>query len=448
VASRVPSFLGGLPGGSLLEQLVVWQVAGQIINAALGPELAGLQEEVFKLNPSLQMSVADAVAAVVRGYLSETEGATEASLSGIDARRFQLLVDAAGNPPAPAELLELWRRKVIPETGSGADSVSVEQGIREGQTKNKWIGPLKALKSALPSPDAALEALLEGQTDDATARDLYEQWGGDPRYFDLMFETRGSAPTPLEAATMARRGIIPWDGQGPQATSYQQAFLEGPWRNKWLGPYKTLAEYIPPPRAVTAMLRAGSISKAQAEKFYAWSGANAEVTAALVADATRQRSSTTLALSRSTILSLFEEGRFTRAQAKAELVKRGEPDEVAEFELVEAEWRRAKTLDDHAITRLHTLYVGYKIDKQTAGAALAELKLGKDQTDAMFTVWDVERAANIRALTPAQILDLLLLGVAETDVQAMLEAEGYSAQDAFFLISIKLKRHLGPPVAP
>ena len=442
MASRIPGFLGGLPGGSLLEQLVVWQVAGQIINAALAPELAGLQEEVFKLNPSLQLTVADTVAAVVRSYLTAAEGAEEASLSGIDARRFKLLVNTAGNPPGVSELLELLRRGVIPEAGSGADSVSYEQGVREGQTKNKWIEPLKALKTSLPSPEAALEALLEGQTDKATALKLYEQWGGDPRYFDLMFETRGSAPTPLEAATMARRGIIPWEGTGPDATTFQQAFLEGPWRNKWLEPYKTLAEYIPPPRAVTAMLRAGSITKEQAQRFYSWSGANAEVTAALLADATRQRSQTTLQLSRATILSLYEEGRFSREQAKAELVKRGEPEEVAELELVEAEWRRARTLEDHAVTRIHALYIGHKIDKTTAGSGLAELKLGKDQVAAMFAVWDVERAANVRTLTPAQILDLLLLGVPEAAVQAMLVDEGYSEQDATFLVAIKLKRQL------
>jgi hypothetical protein len=431
-----------LPGGSLLEQLVVWQVAGQIINAALGPELAGLQEEVFKLNPSLQMSVADTVNAVIRGYLSEAEGGEEASLSGIDRKRFKLLLDSAGNPPGVAELLELWRRRVIPEAGSGADAVSYEQGVREGQTKNKWIEPLKALKTQLPTPDAALAALLEGQTDEAEAKRLYEEWGGDPRYFQLMFETRGSAPTPLEAALMARRGIIPWDGQGPAVTSYRQAFLEGPWRNKWLEPYRTLAEYIPPPRAVTAMLRAGSITVEQARKFYAWSGANEEVTAALIADATRQRSQTTLQLSRTTILNLYEEGRFSREQAKAELVKRGEPEEVAEFELVEAEWRRTRALEDHAITRIHALYVGHKADKQTAGAALGELKLGRDQVEAMFAVWDVERAASYKTLTTAQTLDLLLLGVAEADVKVMLEDEGYSAQDATFLVAIKLKRKL------
>jgi len=436
--------LGGLPGGSLLEQLVVWQVAGQIINAALGPELAGLQEEVFKLNPSLQMSVADTVAAVVRGYLTEVEGATEASLSGIDAARFQIMVNAAGNPPAPAELLELWRRKVIPESGSGAESVSVEQGIREGQTKNKWIGPLKALKTQLPSPDAALEALLEGQTDAATARDLYEQWGGDPRYFQLMFETRGSAPTPLEAATMARRGIIPWEGQGPAVTSFQQAFLEGPWRNKWLPAYRVLSEYLPPPRTVTALLRAGSIDEPTALKLFEEQGLRPELAQAYIADAKRQRTQPTQELARSTILSLFEEGRFTRAQAKTELLKRGELADVAEFELVEAEWRRAKTLDDHAIARLHTLYVGHKLDKAGVGSKLAELKLGKDQTDAMFAVWDVERAANVRALTPAQMLDLLLLGVAEADVWQMLVNDGYTEQDAYYLISIKLKRPLTP----
>jgi hypothetical protein len=52
---------------------------------------------------------------------------------------------------------------------------------------------------------------------------------------------------------MANRGIIPWSGSGPRSTSFEQAFLEGPWRNKWLGPFRKAAEYFPPPRTITAM---------------------------------------------------------------------------------------------------------------------------------------------------------------------------------------------------
>jgi hypothetical protein len=337
------------------------------------------------------------------------------------------------------ELLELWRRKVIPETGSGADSLSYEQGVREGQTKNKWIEPLKALKTALPAPESALEALLEGQTDEATARDLYEQWGGDPRYFTLMFDTRGSAPTPLEAASMARRGIIPWEGTGPDVVSFQQAFLEGPWRNKWLTPYQKVSEYLPPPRTVTALLRAGTIDVATSTRIFEQSGLSPELTAAYVKDATQQRTQATRDLAKSTILSLYEEGRFTRQQALDELAKRGEPADVAEYEVQEAEWRRTKTITDHAVTKIHGLYVAHKTDKTTAGAALGELKLDKTQVDALFTVWDVERAATVKTLTTAQMLDLLLLGVGSAEVMAMLQDDGYTAGDAEALVRIKLK---------
>jgi hypothetical protein len=440
MAINIPSgIFRGLGGGQMLQQLFLWQVAAQVMGVALAPEMQGLQEELFKLNPSLQLSVADAVAAAVRSYWTLDEAATEASLSGVNRERFQILYDSAGNPPGVTELLELWRRKVIPETGSGADSLSYEQGVREGQTKNKWIEPLKALKTALPAPESALEALLEGQTDEATARDLYEQWGGDPRYFTLMFDTRGSAPTPLEAASMARRGIIPWEGTGPDVVSFQQAFLEGPWRNKWLTPYQKVSEYLPPPRTVTALLRAGTIDVATATRIFEQSGLSPELTAAYVKDATQQRTQATRDLAKSTILSLYEEGRFTRQQALDELAKRGEPADVAEYEVQEAEWRRTKTITDHAVTKIHGLYVAHKTDKTTAGAALGELKLDKTQVDALFTVWDVERAATVKTLTTAQMLDLLLLGVGSAEVMAMLQDDGYTAGDAEALVRIKLK---------
>lgn len=439
----------GLLGSAGVQSFFVWSILSQLVSNGLTPVLTAEQQIAWKAAVKAglesELDPASLINAVIRGYLSPAEAADAAAAWGIGANHFQTLVDSAGNPPGVSDLLTLLRRGVIPEKGSGPESISYEQGVREGQTKNKWIEPLKALQVLQPSPESMLEALLEGQLERPQALEFYRKLGGDPDYFEILFNTRGSAPTPLEAAAMARRGIIPWSGRGPGVVSFEQAFLEGPWRNKWLEPYKGISEYLPPPRTVTALLRAGSIDEPTALKLFEEQGLRPELAQAYITDAKRERSTATRELARTTILSLYEEGRFTREQAKAELVKRGEPADVAEYEIEEAEWRRIKTLDDHAISRIHTLYVSHKVDKATAGGDLAAIKLGKDQVDAMFAVWDVERAANVRQLTPAQILDLLLLGVAEADVFAMLVNEGYSEQDAFYLISIKLKRPLVGP---
>src|SRR5207244_11611510 len=98
-----------IAGAAALEALIasealtslVMQLVGQVVSAALAPELTGLQEESYRLDPSLALSVADAVEAVIKGHLDHPGGAAEARLSGIDDRRFGILDDNAGDAPAP-----------------------------------------------------------------------------------------------------------------------------------------------------------------------------------------------------------------------------------------------------------------------------------------------------------------------------------------------------------
>lgn len=431
--------LGAFASNPLLIQIFVWQVLQQITAAILTPEMSGIQQEAYQLNPSTPLSPAEAVNAAIRGYLSAADAAHEARNTGYDERRFKLLLDSAGNPPGVGELLELWRREVIPEAGAGADSISYEQGVREGQTKNKWIDPLKALKTQLPAPGQALAALLEGQTDETTARKLYEQWGGDPRYFDLLFNTEGSAPTPLEAAMMARRGIIPWEGQGAGIVSFKQAFLEGPWRNKWETAYREAAQYIPPPRAVTAMLRNGAITEAQAVKFYSWAGANPEVTAALIADAHHQRAAATHQLVKGEILALYADGGFTEAETLTELGHLGYDPATAALEVKAVDLRADKALITSAISRIRSLFIGHRIDEQGALAGLDNLKVTPAHRDRLMQVWRLERAESVKVLTAAEVTHLVKLGaMEEAEGLARLIQEGYTPDDAWLRLAAGL----------
>lgn len=429
--------LGGILGNQTFQQLMVWQIVGQLINSALAPAWAGIQAEAYRIDQSIPLGVADAVDAWIKGHMTEAEAKAEAALSGISNPRMDTLGATAGEPPGVATLLEMWRRRVIPESGSGPDAVSVEQGIREGRTKNKWIAPYKELLYALPSPQAALQAYLEGQTTEADARAKYAEWGGDPRYFELMFNTQGSAPTPNEAAEMARRGIIPWEGDGPGVTSYRQAFLEGPWRNKWLEPYRALADYIPPPRATTAMLRNGSITDAQALKFYAAAGATGEVAAALLADAHHRSTEADRELTKTDILGLYYSQLIPRGDAEQFLSGLNYPPEVAAYLLDATDFRREKALLDQAVGRIRALYVAHRIDKAAAVSGLDSLGLPTANRDHLLLFWDQERALTVKLLTAADIARAVKLQLLTLDqAGAELVAQGYTERDAALYLAI------------
>lgn len=111
-------------------------------------------------------SVADAVNAAIRNQLPYFTAVALAYYAGLgvqgfdvppdaDTTRtetaFKVLYDTAGRPPAPTELAELVHRGAIPIKGRGAEALSFEQGIFEGDLKDKWEAPLEAFLEVIPS---------------------------------------------------------------------------------------------------------------------------------------------------------------------------------------------------------------------------------------------------------------------------------------------------------
>lgn len=111
-------------------------------------------------------SIAAAVEAVVRNQVTRTAGIAMAWYAGLGVhdlslptdpavadteRAFQILYDTAGRPPAPSQLAELVWRGVIGVHGRGATETTFEQGVYEGDLKDKWEAPLEALLVKYPA---------------------------------------------------------------------------------------------------------------------------------------------------------------------------------------------------------------------------------------------------------------------------------------------------------
>jgi hypothetical protein len=419
-------------------QLFVWNVLAEFVQAVGQPAVLAIQQLVLSHAPIVPLSPPDAVDAAVKGHLTEQQAAAEALLSGISGERFRVLLEAAGAPPGPADLAVAARRGLIPWEGKGADAVSFEQGIREGRTNNKWTPTLRGLAVELPSPVDALQALLEGQIDQTTAEDLYAKFGGDPQYFTMLFNTRGAAPTPLEATEMANRGIIPWDGSGPEVVSYEQAFLEGPWRNKWADPYRHLAEWRPTVREVVALVKNGSVTDEQALTLFKQLGATQEMAAIQLADAHHEKVAPERDLTVSTIKALYSDGLIDREEAgqllaalKYTAESIGFLIDVWDFGVLQAKVRTA-------VSKVHSLFVAHKIDAATAGSTLDGLGVPASGKQSMLSIWQLERDANVEQLTAAQIVDAVYYDILDgpTGIARLVQL-GWTPEDAAIRIAIR-----------
>lgn len=128
---------------------------------------------VYEALANVPIGVADAVDAVVESQIPFDQAAHIAYVNGVSAEDFQILVNTRGNPPAPGELLTLWKRGVIPLEGTGPDALSVQQGISEGATKNKWFKPLTELAAYLIPPRSVVAMVRDGAlTDDEALVEL------------------------------------------------------------------------------------------------------------------------------------------------------------------------------------------------------------------------------------------------------------------------------------
>lgn len=433
--------------GSVAEQIFVWGILAGIVQALGRPGLEALTQLANAAAQNAILSPAELVDGVIKGHIPMDRGVQEAGLSGLEPGRFHSLVDSAGEPPGLTFLLEAQRRGFIPDSGRGADSTSLEQGIRESRLKDKWIDVVKAM-SLTPIPVAdAVDAVIEGQIDYATGEHIAFLGGIKAEDFRVLVNTRGRPPTPVELNVLHKRGIIPLEGTGPDVLSVQQGIFEGATKDKWWRAIAALAEYVPPPRTVTALVREGSISDDQALALFQKSGLDQELATAYLHSAHHQKLQASKELAKADVEQLYRDQLISVQQASGMLGALGFTADEAAFLLQLQDVKRAVGFLNQAIGRVHTLYVNHKVEKTVASSTLDALKVPTAQRDDLLVTWDIERGANLRVLTAAEIASAFNFDVIDQDTAlAELVKIGYVPFDAWVLLSTR--KHTKLPGRP
>ena len=399
------------------------------------------------------LSPPDAASAVVRNFMAAADGAAEAAKSGVGPDLFAILTHLAGDAPGPQQLAEALRRGAIPEQGTGPDSTSFLQGIAEGRLADKWAPVIKSLAQLWPTPVDALNAALKGQVTDQEGQRLYQLLGGDLQFYTWLRDTEGEGPTPLQAADWARRGIIPWDGTGPDITSYAQAVRESRFRDKWADAYRASALFIPNPREVVTLLKDGAVTKEQATVWLRQAGADDTTIAGFIAEADATALSQYRGLTTTTVLGMFYNRLISEADAGTILQSLHVSPQAVPLMLAYADLQRAIAQQNNAVTRIGNQYAARKITEQTARQSLLTLKVPAAALDDIIATWKLENSISVRLLTEAQIADAFELAIMTPD-EALTELQniGYTPYDAWVLLSLKAKAPLpgrpGPGPAP
>lgn len=435
--------------GSTAQQFLIWGVLQQLLQPLLLPFTAELQKLVLSAAPDLPLPTGDAASGVARGFLDKGSGYDKANDNGIGQHDFDLLTKLAQHAPDLSSAFELFRRGEIPEGADSPDQVSLRGALTDAGIPAHWHAGMVKLADTFPSSAEILNAWLTGQIEPAYARELLAKAGMPDWWIQHAYDSEGQAPTPTQALELLNRKIIPRNGRGPSSVSYEQAFLEGPWRNKWLGPFLALAEYLPPPRTVTAMYHAGQLDHATAAELLTKQGLRAELVTAYLAKHDTPHVAPEKHLAKTEITAAYKDGIMTRAQATKALtdLRYTATDAKLILALIDAQQKTSQL--NSAVNRVRALYLAGKLTDSDATALLGQLGVDHAQARGMVAVWHLTQTHQTKTLTAAQIEQAHHYELIDSrSAMSLLQALGYDEFDAWIALSIHNKAPLADVPRP
>lgn len=400
--------------------LGIFSIAGAIASVEVEAYIHHLQAKLLPTPNSPQ----EAALAVIKGVWPRSYATSEASLSGIDPRRFDMLVDITGEPPAIQELLFLWRRGKI-------NTDRLVHGVQQSRVRDEWVDAIEELAYAPPSAQEAIQAAVQNHLDPAAARQVVAENGIDPAAFDWLLATAGRPPGIQEMIQLWHRGAV-------SQADVEQAVRESDIKDKYIPAIIAAAIYVPPVRSVVAMLRAGAIDAGRARQLFAENGVRPQDADGYIAEATKAKSATHRELTEGSILAAYRDRMIGRTDAQARLVALDYDAATASFLLDLADAHAADVLQRQQIATTRSKFVGRHVTAGVASAALDSAHVPADQRDQLLALWTVERDEDVRQLTPALLVKGVKANVIDLPTfHTRLVDLGYSDADATLLAQIE-----------
>jgi hypothetical protein len=444
--------LSAVTSNSVAKQFLIWGVLQQLAGALLQPIVQEIMTNTWAALPSNRVSPQEAADLVLKGWWDMPRATDEAKAAGFTADRFQAMVDSAGEPIGLQDLLLAYRRGFLEwDLGKGGPP-SVLEGIRQSRVRDEWADTINKLRlQPIPVAEAVAATVRHQITPELGAQIAYYN-GISGADFTTLVNTYGSPPGIAQVQQLVRRGLVAQQGTGAGVLSLQQAVAESDYKDKWYPALVDLLVYHPPPRTITALERAGAISKATALTLYHQAGLSAEMAAAYSENASSVKLTKTKQLAETTVLSLYHSKVLTHTEAGVLLGDLGYDAQEITWILSWEDMRRELAAVEKAVTRIANLYTARKIGHATASADLDTLGLPAGQRDELLRTWTLERAATVKVLTAAEIADALFHKIIDQGTaQGAMESLGYDAFDAWVMLSNRMHAKLPgepPPAGP
>lgn len=383
--------------GSLVVGFALGATIAPALGAALAPEIQGIENVAWNGNPSRPISPDVAVAATLKNVLGPHNPAAEAALSGYNGSRFAQMVEAAGNALGFEQALELERRGLLV-------GITVDDVLRYSNVNPKFYASARNLITNPVSVGEVLNARIRTHLDDGTARDLYRQAGGIPAEYQWRLDSVGRPPGPMEVLDLWNRHDAGLPGYTVDETQVDAMLAQSDLALAFQAKVKELRHYLPPPRSIVPMLRSKAITEAQARQLLAAYGVGEPWASAFIIEGTHPTSSVVKGLTQAQIVAQYEARLMDRPTANGRLTALGYDAADAAAYLDLADEKRKGALLNATVRMVGARYVAHKLTKADASHLLATAGTPNAAQLDLFTLWDIERQANLHFPTPAGIV--------------------------------------------
>jgi hypothetical protein len=336
------------------------------------------------------LSPAELALAVIKNTYPRAQAFAEAADNGVNASRFQVLIDNTGNPPGIAELLLLYRRGQISEA-------TLAHGVRQSHIRDEWLDEVKALRFAPPPAGEVVAGRLKAHLSDADYRDKLGEAGIDPANASWMLATAGRPYGIEQALHLLNRGII-------SEARVREVVAQSDVNPNFTDDILHLRRYLPPVRSIMAMLRAGAIDDTEATRLFTENGMEAGDIPAYLREAHHGRTAQVRDLTSAQVVRMYGAKFMARAAAVAKLESLGYDATTANTLLDFADEAQTERYTNAVITRIHSRYVAHKLTDSEATNALNADHVPAAAQGELLRLWRIERDANIHVLSPAQVV--------------------------------------------
>lgn len=381
---------------------------------------AAVSEQWVKLI-DVPLTPADAALALLRGNIDRVDAVKSAAAWGVTEKDFDVLVNNTGDPLGLEQLLEARRRGFI-------DDARLERGILQSRVRNEWIDVAKRIAYSPITVADAVQASVQNHISQAEASSIASQNGLEPGMFDILYQTAGEPLSRTEMEQLYNRGLATKD-------DVLQALRESRLKDKYGEKAFALHARLVQPGELADAVLYGAMTHAQAtqkavEIGYAPDDASVIVSSAVNRKLQTQRMGVVRAVEQ-----LYENNAITQENANAVIERMGFEPAEASFIIQAAEFRRQEKVIAAAISAVRSKYIAHHIDKGATSAALDAIGIPHQQRDFMLQMWGIEHDANVKTLTPSQIIKANALGlIKDPETLDRLVKLGYSKVDATLLM--------------